>query len=460
MLWIRYLAGVVLAWMMLGTFGAPAEADSSRPNILLILLDDAGYSDLGCYGGQAETPHIDTFAGQALKLTDCHAAAPNCSPSRAGLLTGRIPSRIGIYSYIPPNHVMHLLDEEITLAEQLQAIGYRTGHFGKWHLSRLGSEQPQPRDQGFEYSLGTDNNASPSHLNPTNFVRNGLRLGKQNGYSCQIVTSETIRWLGSLQPQESFFACVWFHEPHSPIASPPDLVRKYRQRYPNLSPRQATYYANIENVDRAIGQLLNELDQLQRTQNTLVFITSDNGGVNPWSNQGLRGKKSLLYEGGHREPGLLRWPGKVQASTVDVPVSHLDFFPTISEICGIPLPGDRVYDGTSLAPLFAGKQLVRQEPLFWYFYRVKPAAALRQGDWILLGELDDPLEQHTHALTQPDMPMIKSAKLHRFELYNLKRDRKQQQDLAEQEPVVFERLKRLMIQKHAEVIASGPYWEL
>lgn len=436
-------------------------AVSDKPNVLLIMLDDSGWTDFGCYGSQIQTPNIDRLAGEGMKFTDCHAAAPNCSPSRAGMLTGRMPTRVGMYSYIPPNHPMHLRDEEVTIAELLKPQGYATGHFGKWHVSNLESDQPQPSDQGFDYSLGTDNNAEPSHLNPVNFVRNGKAIGTVEGYSCQIVVDEANRWLETLPADEPFFSCVWFHEPHNKIASPPELIEKYQKLFPSINKKQATYYANIENVDIAVGRLLKKLNDLGRAENTFLFLTSDNGGLNSWSNQGLRGKKSFVYEGGQREPGILRWPGKVKpGSSSDVLVSHLDLLPTICEITGASIPKDRKLDGTSWLPILAGKPLERKTPLMWFFYRVAPAAAMRDGDWVLIGYLDDPIKKHTHALTRPDMPMIKSAQLNRFELYNLKTDQEQKFDRSASEPERMSTMRKQMINLHQEIVAEGPAWKL
>ena len=365
-----------------------------------------------------------------------------------------------MYSYIPVNHPMHLRDEEITIAELLKPQGYATGHFGKWHVSNLESDQPQPADQGFDYSLGTDNNALPSHLDPVNFVRNGKAIGKMDGYSCQIVVDEANRWLESLPADKPFFSCVWFHEPHNKIASPPELIEKYQSLFPDINRKQATYYANIENVDIAIGGLLKKLDELGRADNTFLFLTSDNGGLNEWSNQGLRGKKSFVYEGGQREPGILRWPGKVKpGSTTAETVSHLDLLPTICEITGATKPTDRKLDGTSWLPIFSGKPLARATPLMWFFYRVEPAAAMRDGDWVLIGYLDDPIKKHTHGLTQPDMPMIKTAQLTRFELYNLKTDQEQKFDRSSSEPERMSAMRKQMIDLHREIVAEGPVWE-
>lgn len=437
--------------------------DSKRPDFILMMLDDSGYTDFNVYGSEIDTPNIDKLASEGMRFTDCHAAAPNCSPSRAGMLTGRMPTRVGMYSYIPPAHPMHLKDSEITIAEILKKQGYATGHFGKWHLSQLGDNhmnQPQPKDQGFDYSLGTTNNAQPSHKEPENFVRNGIHIGKTNGFSCQIVANEFIRWSNSLQSDTPMLSVIWFHEPHTPIGSPDDLVEKYSKR-DGVSIKQAKYYANIENVDIAVGRILNQLNKTNRDKDAFVFLTSDNGGVNAWSNKGLRGKKSFVYEGGHREPGILRFPGKVKPGTMEsTPVSHLDLLPTICDLVDIPIPQNRKLDGTSWTPLLEGKALKRTTPLFWFFYRVKPAAAMRSGDWIVLGYLDDPIKKHTHPLTSPDMPMIKSAPLTRFELYNLKNDPKQLDDLANQEKVILEKLSTEMKAIHKEVVSEGPTWDL
>ena len=150
-----------------------------KPNFVLIMLDDSGWTDFGCYGSKIETPNIDQVAKEGIRFTDCHSAAPNCSPARAGILTGRTPSRVGMYSYRPSGHVMHLRSEEITIAEILKEKGYHTGHFGKWHLSTLlDPKQASPADQGFDYSLGTDNNASPSHLDPVKLRPQWQKGGK------------------------------------------------------------------------------------------------------------------------------------------------------------------------------------------------------------------------------------------------------------------------------------------
>ncbi|MEM1294579.1 MAG: sulfatase [Verrucomicrobiota bacterium] len=450
-------------WLVLAV--SPLVA-AEKPNFLVILLDDAGWTDVGCFGSRIETPNIDRLATEGMRFTDCHSAAPNCSPSRAGLLTGRTPSRLGIYSYLPTDHVMHLRDEEITIAELLKQEGYATGHFGKWHISKLLTDQPQPSDQGFDYSFATDNNAAPSHHNPGNFVRNGERVGELEGYSCQLVVDESLTWLEKLQESESeapFFACVWFHEPHTPIASPPELVAKYQKLFPDLSKKEATYHANIENVDLAVGRLLAKLEEWNLAEDTMIFLTSDNGPLNNFSRVGLRGKKSNVWEGGHRVFGMMRWPKRIQAgSECDVAISGVDFLPTVCEITGMERPSDRKVDGTSILPLLEGRDadFERGNPLYWFFYRLNPSLAMRDGDWALVASTTDGQRPKAHPLTREDMPKIRDSELIDFQLYNLNDDLEQQKDHAKSNPEVLDRLRQKAIAMHRDVIAEGHYWDI
>lgn len=461
---IRFAVCSLLALLVCCPFGSAAES-GQRPNFLVLLLDDAGWTDVGCFGSRIETPHIDVLASEGMRLTDCHSAAPNCSPSRAGLLTGRTPSRVGIYSYLPTAHVMHLPSEEVTVAELLKANGYRTGHFGKWHLSRLNTDQPQPSDQGFDHSLGTDNNAAPSHRNPKNFVRNGTPLGEVEGYSCQIVADEAIEWMNESNAAEDqpFLACVWFHEPHTPIASPPALVEKYKRLYPELNTKQATYFANIENVDNAIGRLLAALKASGADEDTFVFFTSDNGPLNAFSSVGLRGKKSNVWEGGHRVPGIFRWPGHIKPGTEsDVPVCGVDYLPTVCDITGIELPADRELDGVSLLPILTGdaKQLNRERPLYWFFYRLNPSLAIRDGKWSLVAETNDAHRPKTHALIAEDMPAILASEPVSFQLYDLSSDLAQQHGVGGQHEAILGDLQAKSRSIHRDVMADGVRWEI
>ncbi|MGH7128125.1 MAG: sulfatase-like hydrolase/transferase, partial [Planctomycetaceae bacterium] len=244
------LALLVLVMIAGSTTFCPAEdagrtTDPPRPNFVIVLADDLGYGDLACYGHERiETPHLDAFAKQGLRLTSCYAAHPNCSPSRTGLMTGRTPFRVGVFNWIPMHSPMHVPKEEITIATLLRQAGYDTCHSGKWHMNGQFNRpgQPQPPDHGFNHWFSTQNNALPNHHNPENFVRNGKPAGKIEGYSAQIVADEAIRWLTGLRDKDKpFFLFVCFHEPHEPIASPAELAATYSNAE---HPNQALYYAN------------------------------------------------------------------------------------------------------------------------------------------------------------------------------------------------------------------------
>lgn len=431
---------------------------AERPNILILLADDLGWADLGCFDApNAKTPNLDQLATEGMRLTDFHAAAPNCSPSRAGMLTGRVPARTGIYNYIPPTGPLYLPESETTIAELLRNAGYETAHVGKWHLCHdlLSDELPNPADHGFDHWMSTENNASPSHANPNNFVLNGKAIGPIEGYSCQIVADEAIRWMDEDRDAERpFFLCAWFHETHTPIASPKELIA----RYPNAKPADAKYYANVENMDAAVGRLLKALDERGLREDTFVLFSSDNGGLRAESNGPLRGKKSFVWEGGIREPGIIRWPGHVEPGvTRDEPAGFVDLLPTLCEITGVEPPNDRTLDGVSLTPLFDGERLRRKQPLFWFFYRVEPAVALRDGDWSLVGYLEEGLPA-SHSLSEAQQAFLKRAKIQRFELYNLAEDLEQQHDVSADHPERFEAMKEAMVRLHADVVAEGPTW--
>ena len=468
-----------LPLIFLGVFvGLPvfAQVPDSRPNIVVILCDDLGYGDLRCYDHPViQTPTLDRLAAEGIRFTDFYATASVCSASRAGLLTGRTPTRIGVYDWIPAKHEMHLRQSEITYATVLKQSGYDTAHVGKWHCNgKFNSpEQPQPNDHGFDHWMSTQNNANPTHENPTNFVRNGQPLGPMEGYSCQIVVNEAIDWLTKRPDQNKPFCLfVCFHETHEKVASPKELIEKYKALGVS-KPGQAEYYANVENVDLAVGRLVEQLKKEGHWENTLTFFTSDNGPEElsrypeGWRSHGttggLRGMKLWLYEGGVRVPGIAVWPNTIQPGQVShVPVGAIDFFPTFCTLAQAEMPTDRCYDGTDLVPLFQGKELKRSKPLFWYYINAfgEPRVAMRDGDWKLVATLKEnslPAEgQSGHDLEW--FATIKTSQLDRFELYNLVSDRREQADLSNQEPERFATLKCQMEMMVREIQQEAPLW--
>ncbi len=462
---------------------AAAEDEPPRPNIVVILCDDLGYGDLACYGHpHIKTPNLDRLAAAGIRLTACYSAAPVCSPSRVGLLTGRVPNRAGVYDWIPAaggqradaRDQVHLRREETTIAHLLKTAGYATCLSGKWHCnSRFNSpKQPQPGDSGFDHWFATQNNAAPSHENPVNFVRNGKRVGKLQGYSCQLVIDEAINWLDRLakkSPQQPFFLFATFHEPHEPVASPAELVAHYKSIAQNEN--QAQYFANVENVDRATGRLLTALDRLDKSKDTLVIFTSDNGPETLRRYRGagrsygtpgpLRGMKLWTTEAGFRVAGIIRWPARIKPGKVShEPVSSLDFLPTFCELAGAPRPAGRKFDGTSFLPVFQGKQIAREAPLFWCYFNSlnEHRVAMRDGPWKLLAKLDDGRFPKLQNVSDRNAKLVRMAKLTNFELYRMPDDLGESTNVIERHPEQAERLKKKLIGAYRDLTNTSHYW--
>lgn len=421
---------------------------SAQPNLVLFLADDLGYGDLGCFGHPIiQSPNLDEFAKQGVRLTQCYSGSAVCSPSRSALLTGRTPHRNGVYTWIAEGTEVHLRTSENTLPELLKGAGYTTCHSGKWHLNGLFNNpaQPQPNDHGYDWWMATQNNAGPSHENPNNFARNGQPVGQMQGYSAPLVVGEAITWLKDKRDaSKPFFLAVWTHEPHYPIKSDP----KFKALYPDLTDDvQREHHANVTQMDHAFGMLMKTLEEQKLADSTFVFFTSDNGpegdGIKTpgrGSSGGLRGRKRDMHEGGIRVPGLARWPGKIQpATTCDVPVIGSDVFPTMLGIAGVEAPKDRTLDGVNMLPALTGTttKLVRPQPLFWRLHMApNMKIAMRVDDWKILA----------------------NAELTEFEFYNLKDDPKETTDLKDKESQRFHELQGRLIEHNKTINAEGPDW--
>jgi arylsulfatase A-like enzyme len=418
-----------------GTHAAKAATpDQQRPNIVVIYVDDLGYGDLGSYGHHTiRTPHLDQLAREGMRFTDYYAPAPLCSPSRAGLLTGRTPFRSGIRSWIPEDTEVQLEQSEITLATLLKERGYETFLGGKWHLNGgLGvATQAQPEDHGFDRWLALHAFPIPHNRNPTNFFLDGEPMGEVEGYTAQITIDESIRWLESRDGEKPIFMYLAMVEPHSTHANPDeynamysDFTRGKPEPIVNGLPQPPTelleargpgeYYAQITYMDAQIGRFLAALDARGLRESTIVVFASDNGPVttewrNWWevnvygSTGGLRGRKGDLYEGGIRVPAIIRWPGQIEAGTVsDAVVGGYDLLPTLASLAGFEVPNDRPIDGENFSVALRGGTFERQRPLYWEFDDVAGFHyALRDGDWKLLAD----------------------ERLERVRLYNLAEDR-------------------------------------
>ena len=422
-----------------------AAKEKTQPNFVIFLTDDLGWGDLACYGHPViKTPNLDRFAKQGTKFTQCYSACAVCSPSRSAILTGRTPYRNGVWRWIPGGHRVHLRESEVTLAELLKEEGYATCHVGKWHLNGKfnSKDQPQPDDHGFDHWLATQNNAAPSHKNPKNFVLNGKELGELEGYSAPLVVEEGIRWLKKIRdPKKPFFLNVWTHEPHLPIESDPKFMDLYKE-FDDEGIRQ--HHGNVTQIDHAFGNLMKALDEMGLAENTFVFFTSDNGpegnglkGRTRGSTGGLRERKRSSHEGGIRVPGIARWPGKVPANVENrTPIIGSDLFSTILGVLDVPPPGDRTIDGTDFMPLFSGKKIEREIPLYWrnHLARGQIRVALRDGDWKILGN---------EGLTD-------------FQLFKIEEDWKEQNELSGKHPDKLDALKKKLIDVHRQVEKEGP----
>ena len=492
-----------------------AGAAQQRPNVVILLADDLGSQDIGCDGGPVKTPTLDKLAAKGVRFTDFHSGAPVCSPARATLLTGRHHLRTGVYTVIQDHiHNMHLLESEVTIAEQLKANGYDTVHLGKWHLGTpfRGMKKPWVDEHGFDYWFATDLNAAPSHRNPTNFWRNRKRVGELKGYACQLVVDEAITWLDERRDGDKpFFLNIWFHEPHAPLAAPDDIVRQYG----DLNDPAAIYSATIDNTDRAIARLVKKLDQVGSLDNTIIIYTSDHGSYRQERNGNLHAGKGSLMEGGTRTPGIIYWPNGIEGGRVEsTPAGAVDLLPTICGLVGVEKPDNVYLDGTDLSPLLTGDRSAfkRDQPLTWHSPMSQPVVAIREGKYSLVGwrNKEYPKDQKSIQAIMDDMqvilekkddrqlsqsellhqawnreiktpewkrlrsrfvmlntfqeawvPLIKagSGGITRFQLYDLSTDPGQQKDIAKRFPEVTKRLTEQLLAINAGVLKEAPVWE-
>ena len=454
-------------------FASISLAFAEKPNIVVVLCDDLGYGDLACYGHpHIKTPHLDQLAKDGIRFTDFYSAAPVCSPSRVGLLTGRSPNRAGVYDWIPPKRPFHMRKSEVTIPQLLKKAGYATAMSGKWHCNGHfnSPKQPQPNDAGFDHWFGTQNNASPSHENPKNFVRNGKEVGPLEGFSCQLVMDEAITWMKghhSKKAEQPFFMYVAFHEPHEPVASPKDLVAQYKDVAKNED--EAQYFANVANLDAAVGKLVKSLKDLKIDQNTLVIFTSDNGpetllryGKGSRRSFGvatpLRGMKLWTTDAGFRVAGIMSWPGKIKpGQTVSRTVSSLDFLPTFCELAGTTPPADLALDGANFLPALEDKPVVRQKPLLWIYYNAlnKRQVAMRDGDWKVIAKL--PLSKIKN-VDKYNAEKIKSAPLTDIQIFKISEDIKEEKDLASTNPDKLAELTKKLTKHYKELAEDSHVW--
>ena len=434
-----------------------------RPNIVLIMADDLGWTDLGCYGSRYyETPHIDRLAAQGMTFTSGYTCGPNCQPTRAALLSGQYGPRTGVYTVgginrfnwqsrplRPVDNAASLPLEKITFADALKRAGYATGMFGKWHLGN--GDQHHPGNRGFDEAIVSNGRHFDFKTDPPVDYPEGE-------YLADFLTKRAVDFIRN-HKDEPFFLYLPHFGVHSPHEAKPELIAKFKDKPAAGGHHDPTYAAMISSVDESVGKIVALLDELDLAENTLVIFTSDNGGVGGYDREGirrargitdnapLRGGKGMLYEGGVRVPFIFRWPGKIAAgSGCDQPICSVDMYPTFLAVAGASPPSDYVLDGVSLLSLLTGNSRARlpRDAIYWHFpgylgagtnsWRTTPAGAVRSGDYKLLEFFEDG----------------------RLELYNLAEDLSQKNNLASAEPERTRELHEKLVAWREQIGAKMP----
>lgn len=464
----------------LACFACESLAQASPPNVVFILVDDLGWTDLGSYGSTFyDTPHVDNLAGRGVRFTDAYAAHPVCSPTRAAILTGKDPARVGITDWIPgmpteqaedprltpPEILDHLPLEELTLAEAFEQHGYRTMFAGKWHLG----EDPAywPEYQGFEVNVGGHDRGSPPGGYYAPYENPRLADGPEGEYLTDRLTDESIRFVeAAARRQEPFFLLLSFYTVHTPIQGCRRYDGQYREQKlqlpeqgrPNvreeghgqtrLTQSEDKYAAMVRCMDDNVGRLLATLRERGLYQNTIVVLTSDNGGLTtlppergiaPTAVVPLRAGKGWAYEGGIRVPLIIQAPGLPAGAVSSQAVTSMDLYPTLLELAGLPPESNQHLDGKSIVPYLTDPDRRDERTLVWHYPHYhgsawRPGSALRQGRWKLVKFYED---EH-------------------LELYDLDSDVAEQHNLAEQRPGKAHELHQVLMQRLHSLHAGMP----
>ncbi len=423
-----------------------------KPNIIMLLVDDLGWKDVGFNGSRFyETPNLDRLAAKSMIFSNAYAACAVSSPTRASLQTGRYPARIGITDWIrarfqvqdgkvntppppyeenggrklrTPSNPYWMELEEITIAELLKTNGYFTCHAGKWHL---GPDDHYPEKQGYDVNIAGSDMGQPVNYFDPYANKNGvtfpnLKPRKEGEYLEERLADELIQVIKQ-NKDKPFFINMCYYAVHTPLMAKPETIKKYEAKNKSDDQTNAIYAAMVEHLDDAVGQLIDFLEDEKLMDNTIIFFFSDNGGLlGSTSNKPLRSGKGYPYEGGIKEPMFVYWKNVIKPGTkCDLPVSSIDFLPTICAVTGTSLP-ERIIDGRDISPVFYGKKM-KQVPLYWHFphYRLNdivPYSIIRDGNWKL----------------------IKRYEGTTYELYNLKKDLSETTDIAAEKPAIVNKL--------------------
>ena len=438
---------------------APAQT-ASRPNVVFIMADDLGHTDLACQGSRYyETPNIDRMALQGMRFTNGYSCGPNCQPTRAALMTGQYGPRTGIYTVgsidrfdwrtrplKPVDNGENLPLSKTTIAQTMKAAGYATALYGKWHLGQTGEHHPSQR--GFDEAIVSMGKHFDFTTSPKVDVPEGA-------YLADFLTDRAVDFI-TRHKDGPFFVALHHFGVHAPHQAKPDLIARFRDKPPVGGQHDPTYAAMIASVDESVGRVLKTIDDLKLGEKTLVIFTSDNGGVGGYAaiqkdngitdNAPLRGGKGMLYEGGIRVPYIFRWTGTIEpATTCPEPINSVDFHPALIDLANARGPAHTPLDGVSyLSYLKGGENSPGRDCLFWHFpgylgagqggWRTTPAGAIRKGDWKLI-------------------EFFETGKL---ELYNLKDDLGETRDRAADQPEVVKDLHARLVAWRASVKAPMP----
>jgi len=453
---IKPLSLLVLSLLI----GSMVHADERPPNVVFIVADDLGWTDLGAFGSDFhQTPHIDALAQQGMKFTSAYAS-PNCAPTRACLMSGQYTPRHGVYTVgspfrgqaehrklVPPHHRVTLPPGTTTWAAQVKKAGYFTAHLGKWHLGN--PPQSGPETHGFDVNIAGFEVGTPPGGYFVPYRNPYLQDGPEGEYLTDRLVEEAVTLIRE-NHDKPFFIYLPHYAPHTPIQAKPEDIELYELRQRGENHRHPVYAAMIHSVDEGVSRIMATLQELGIDDHTIVIFYSDNGPHQRFSNAvPLRDGKGTLYEGGIRVPLIIRWPGvTVPGAVCDEPVHHIDFSPTFLDIAGVSEPDNHVLDGRSLLPLLrqGGEGRLDREAIYWHKpgyleaympdrrWRLTPATAMRARDWKLIEFFEDG----------------------RLELYNLKEDIGEQNDLAESMPQVRDRLHAKMRAWREELNALMP----
>jgi arylsulfatase A-like enzyme len=436
-------------------------ASARQPNVVFILADDLGYTDVACYGSKYyETPNIDRMAQEGVRFTQGYTCGPNCQPTRAALMSGQYGPRTGVYTVggidrfnwqsrplRPVDNVSQLPLDKVTLADAMKKAGYATGMFGKWHLGN--DEQHHPSQRGFDEAI----ESSGVHFDfktdpPTEYPK--------DQYLADFLTDRAVDFIDR-HKEQPFFLYLPHFGVHAPHQAKPELIERFKAKPPAGKHRDPAYAAMIASVDESVGRVLAKLEELGLDDDTLVIFSSDNGGVGGYKSVGLdkngitdnaplKGGKGTLYEGGIRVPYIFRWPGRIKPGrTSETPIISVDLYPTLLELAGARREADQQLDGVSYLPVLTGKrETLDRDGLYWHFpgylgfsgdsWRTKPVSVVRSDKWKLRENLEDGS----------------------VELYDLEADVSETKNLASDEPETVKRLRSQLAAWREEVGAKMP----